>query len=572
MQSNKTYACSIAGCDATFTVIFDWTQHVRKHAHAVMMSNNNQRPKTAQAPRAQAQAQPPPAPRTSSSVPTSSHPHLQQNASAITARASGAPRSFEVTSSSTTRKQVTPSASTPAPTTTASTAASVISSRILFAAPTTISSATPMLSSPRAALSKTPEILFAKGTWSAAPPSPARAASPTPAVLAKTTRSSAAPAISSSTTVSSSTPAISFIRVVPSTRVASLRKPTPLTTPTIPATSVTPAISTKEAIPPTSPTKTPSTPQGSPKIPTIPSSTSVAENGVLPAMSVLTTLGHRSTSDSSTSMDRLPTPSSETSAISLENGFRALPDIDIDIDIETWDDSDASEHYVDAPFLTEANEETREEEEEDQDESKTETILVCKLRDEVAKRAPSNGKATRSKGVALFSKDCTAVFDTEMDQIRHYLEHIVSFGPYLECPVKTCRMMVISESLMKEHNDQFHPWKRTKVTASVPSPSPAPSLSQTSSLDLLTQNQRKRTRSQSKVQETFDLDNITATGAKRIASTGGESKEGSREARSLQRASRKIAASLSSKEESDDSGDFQPQILGPFFTGRSTRE
>ncbi|KAF9113479.1 hypothetical protein BGX27_001491 [Mortierella sp. AM989] len=108
--------------------------------------------------------------------------------------------------------------------------------------------------------------------------------------------------------------------------------------------------------------------------------------------------------------------------------------------------------------------------------------IECELRFKLSNNI--RGKS-RTKEAPLLTHSCETHFESEALQIKHYLEHVIAQGPYLQCPVISCRMAFLSDSEMTEHSRKWHP------QLSPPSSQPTPQKIQQ-------QSKQKRTRLQSK--------------------------------------------------------------------------
>lgn len=112
----------------------------------------------------------------------------------------------------------------------------------------------------------------------------------------------------------------------------------------------------------------------------------------------------------------------------------------------------------------------------------SDAILSCAIRDLASKWPPCTVKVkvkakTKSKArdmKARLTMGCDTIFESSSDEITHYLEHFTMTGPYLECPISTCRMVFVLESQLEEHKAAYH----TK-TSTLPPPPPSPKSKQT---------------------------------------------------------------------------------------------
>ncbi|KAF9898125.1 hypothetical protein BX616_004460 [Lobosporangium transversale] len=113
--------------------------------------------------------------------------------------------------------------------------------------------------------------------------------------------------------------------------------------------------------------------------------------------------------------------------------------------------------------------------EDSQENAQKNVVRRCTLRrPESASGSIISATITRGKAKAHgFTYDCSSLFETDTDEIKHYLEHLILQGPLLVCNNRLCRMMFVSEQELADHQQQHH---RKPSRSSVPAPaSPTPS-------------------------------------------------------------------------------------------------
>ncbi|KAG0205978.1 hypothetical protein BGX28_002528 [Mortierella sp. GBA30] len=69
----------------------------------------------------------------------------------------------------------------------------------------------------------------------------------------------------------------------------------------------------------------------------------------------------------------------------------------------------------------------------------------------------SKGKRRAVDAVPMALESCRSRYESEIDLINHYLEHLSFQGPHLECPIKSCRMILRPQEQLTNHNHRFHP-------------------------------------------------------------------------------------------------------------------
>jgi hypothetical protein len=175
---------------------------------------------------------------------------------------------------------------------------------------------------------------------------------------------------------------------------------------------------------------------------------------------------------------------------------------EIEIGIDTTEAMDATELFDEAVEVEPLKESSVEESKEQID-----ILHNCAIREQASKWPKVKSKPPRGKkDKKPPTMGCNSIFETSTEEIAHYLEHFATTGPYLECPVPTCRMVFVLYSQLKEHG-AFHdqpPMMSQTASATIPISEPvsaAPSktgkqrLESTPSKSRLTRSQVKTPRS-----------------------------------------------------------------------------
>ncbi|KAF9347217.1 hypothetical protein BGX34_003307 [Mortierella sp. NVP85] len=174
---------------------------------------------------------------------------------------------------------------------------------------------------------------------------------------------------------------------------------------------------------------------------------------------------------------------------------------EIEVDIETMEAMDATEVFDEAVEVAPLKEASVEESKEQID-----ILHSCAIKEQAskwpkAKSKPPRGKKNKQQQPTM---GCNSIFETSTEEIAHYLEHFTTTGPYLECPVPTCRMVFVLDSQLKEHG-AFHdqpPTMSQTASATIPISEPVSGsktgkqrLKNTPSKSRLTRSQAKTPRS-----------------------------------------------------------------------------
>ncbi|KAF9200550.1 hypothetical protein BGZ49_009204 [Haplosporangium sp. Z 27] len=171
--------------------------------------------------------------------------------------------------------------------------------------------------------------------------------------------------------------------------------------------------------------------------------------------------------ESTRTTDMRNTPLATQSARVLESGLPSEPIPSTLIPKNNMESSAVSDIEVDS--CTDMEDASRRSEIEAGE--KTQPSLKCELRLK-QKENDVRGKA-KAKDSQLFTHSCDTSFETEELHIQHYLEHIIAQGPYLQCPTTSCRMLFLNDSELEEHDLRFH-LKPTTTSSLQPTPQKSP--------------------------------------------------------------------------------------------------
>ncbi|KAK3825782.1 MAG: hypothetical protein J3Q66DRAFT_109509 [Benniella sp.] len=125
-------------------------------------------------------------------------------------------------------------------------------------------------------------------------------------------------------------------------------------------------------------------------------------------------------------------------------------EIEIEMDtaeaVDTTETMDATEVFDEAVEVEPLKEPSVED-----SKDQIEMLHSCAIKEQASKWPKVKAKPRGKKDKKQPTMECNSIFETSTEEIAHYLEHFTATGPYLECPVPTCRMVFVLDSQLKEH-------------------------------------------------------------------------------------------------------------------------
>ncbi|KAF9962294.1 hypothetical protein BGZ65_009390 [Modicella reniformis] len=151
-----------------------------------------------------------------------------------------------------------------------------------------------------------------------------------------------------------------------------------------------------------------------------------------------------------------PTPSALAHSRTNKRQPREQSDIEginDHIDIESFDDNNGTSSLRDPKQVDEASDVRKTDE-------PSATLQGCALSIQASewptKQIKSRSKSKSKEHKPQLTHKCDTIFKSTTDEITHYLEHFVMAGPYIVCPIPTCRMVFVSQNQLEEHEGKYH--------------------------------------------------------------------------------------------------------------------